>query len=100
MKAEFIYNKDLDSIAVFNGRKTYASIELGKEIIIALDRHNRVTGVEIFNPDKLFKIPKKLLNDISMASLTSTVRGGLLCIYVFLKIHDIEKEIPILAQIR
>jgi len=95
MKEKFIYDRGVDSLAVFTGRKTYASIEIGDEVIVGLDKHNKVSGVEILNPDKLFRISKKSLGSISSASLTSKIRGGVLWVYVFLKIHDMEKEIPI-----
>jgi uncharacterized protein YuzE len=95
-KVTFIYDKDVDSLAVFTGRKTYASMEFGKEIIIGLDRHNQVTGVEILNPDKLFNIPKKLLSSITSASMKFTRWKGMLQILILLKTNQTQKEIPIL----
>lgn len=81
----FLYNRNVDSLAVFTGRKTYASMEFGKEIIIGLDRHDRVTGVEILNPDKLFNITKKLLDNITSASMKFTRWKSMLQILIILK---------------
>jgi len=95
MKAQFIYNGATDSLAVFTGKRTLASVELGREMIVDLDCKNNVTGVEFLNPDKLFRIPKRKLMGITRASLTSVARGGLLWAYVNLEMAGIEKEIPI-----
>jgi len=85
MRAQFIYDEDTDSLAVFTGKRAHASVELGKEMIVDLDGKNNVTGVEFLNPDKLFRIPRKKLMCITQASLTSAARGGLLWAYVHLK---------------
>ena len=96
-KVNFIYNRDVDSLAVFTDRKTYASMEFGKDIIIGLDKRDQVTGVEILNPDKHYNIPKKLLKSISSASMKFSRWRGILQIFIVLKINQIEKEIPILV---
>ena len=95
MKAQYIYDKGTDSLAIFTGRRTHASVELGGEIIVDLDSKNNVTGVEILNPDKLFKLTKKSLEKIDHASLTSVNRGGLTWIYLALRMGEIEKQTQI-----
>jgi len=95
MKTHFIYDRDTDSLAVFTGRRTHASVEVGKEVIVDLDRRNMIVGVEFLNPDKLSKIPKKNLQKIDEASLTSNTRGGIQWAYIHLRMGETEKEIPI-----
>ena len=95
MKAQFIYDKETDSLAVFTGRRTRASVELGSELIVDLGVKNDVTGVEFINSGKLLKLSKKALQGMSRASLASVIRGGVTWICVSLTVVGLEKEIRI-----
>lgn len=92
---KFEYDSEVDSLVVYNeSRKPDASIELG-EIIITLDKENRLVTVEILNPDILFKIPKNKLSKISSASMSLQHRGNIMWIHIMLRIENETEPISI-----
>ncbi|MFH1977964.1 MAG: DUF2283 domain-containing protein [Candidatus Aenigmatarchaeota archaeon] len=92
---KFGYNKEVSSLWVYNeDRKADASIELG-EIIITLDKENRLVAVEILNPDVLFQIPKNKLSKISSASMSAQFRGNIMWIHILLRIQNETEPISI-----
>ncbi|MBI4154303.1 DUF2283 domain-containing protein [Candidatus Woesearchaeota archaeon] len=99
-KFSFMYDREVDSLFVYNGgRKTYASIKMG-EIIVSFDRNNNVSSVEILNPDLLYKIPKSKLSMISSARIQAQQRGEVLWIYVILAFQDKKTEtLPVQLQL-
>lgn len=100
VRANFIYDSDVNSLVVFReDRQSYGSIHLG-EIIINIDKNFQVSAVEVLNPDKLYGIPKKKLLKISSASIQVQQRGPVYWIYIMLKYEDEEIErLPVQVQL-
>ena len=89
-KIKFEYDKEANSLIIYKEKRTYASIDIG-EIIIDLDKNYQLVAVEILNPDKLYKIPKKKFLEISSASMQMQQRGSILWIYIILKFKNKEE---------
>jgi len=91
-RSGFIYDSRADSLVVFReDRKAHSHLDLG-EVIIGMDKSLRIVSVEILNPDKIYKIPKKKLASLSSAFLQSQCRGSILWVYLLLEFPNKEKE--------
>ncbi len=93
-KAHFKYDYESNFLIVHKNKPAKASIELG-EIIIDVDKYNQVTAIEIMNPDKLWKIPKKLLKNMTDAKIKTEYRDGLFWIFLTLKLGEDVRPISI-----
>ena len=98
-KFKFIYDKDVDSLTIYKeNRKTHWSIRFG-DMIIDLDKNYNISAIEILNPDSLFQIPKKLLNQISSVSLKVYNRGNILVMLILLRFKSVEEASKLLLPL-
>jgi len=99
-KFKAMYDREADSLSVYNEeRKTYASVRLG-EIIVSLDSNYNISAIEILNPDLLYRIDKAKLSRISSAAIQIQQRGPVLWLYVMLFFAGSEKPETLPVQLQ
>lgn len=76
-----LYDPELDTLFISNKRHTYASVQVG-DLIIDFDRGYNVSSLEILNPDKYLKLPKKVLKNLKKAKISAQKSRGQLYIFI------------------
>ncbi|MBI3190567.1 DUF2283 domain-containing protein [archaeon] len=96
MKADFMYDSEADSLLVYRQqKKSSLSVDLG-DIIIDLDDNLSIVAIEVLNPDKVFKISKKVLESIVSADIQVNSRHPVIWIYITLGFKNMpEMRLPI-----
>jgi uncharacterized protein YuzE len=93
-KRKMMYDSEEDILSLSKGIKVKSSKDIG-DFIIDVDHRGFIVGLEILNASENLGIKQEYLKSLEQASMSITYKPNSVCIAIFMKIKEKEKEIAI-----